>query len=188
MSTVLAAAPGFASVSREVPLAEGAREVLTIELRPLAPPAPVTSVEPPPSGGVVSSATTTSAGVASTPIPTSPERQGRADSTALAAYVVLGTGGASLIAGVVAGGFAIGQRQDAAESCGSIEFEAGRCRSDLAGPLNDARLSAGVSTAAFVISGLALAAGATLLILNKTRSRAASVRVSPGQVSAQIVF
>lgn len=104
----------------------------------------------------------------------------RSSSVTTAGWALGGVGLAGLGVGAVAGILAIGKKSDAAAqcpnpaSCGSAGLE-----SAAAG-----RALAGVSTAGFVLGGLGVAAGVTLIVVGRPRAasapqQAVSARVSP---------
>lgn len=152
------------TVHEELDVLEGTRHYVTITLTAEAPVLTTKQGEP----GVTPSSTG------------SPLAKG--------GYVVLGVGGVGLVVGAVAGGLAIAGRDEARKSCGT-DFDAQqRCASDAAGPLRDARTMAQVSTGAFVVGGVAAAAGVTLLLLSRKKDASVGVAVTPGFVMVRGAF
>lgn len=94
------------------------------------------------------------------------------------AVIAFGVGGAGLVAGAVAGGIAAARTSELKKLCGDpIE-----CPRSQQGALNDAKLSAYVSTAGFVLAGVGAVAGVTLLLVpigGGTEPRA-SILIGPG--------
>jgi hypothetical protein len=154
---IVASATGFATATREVTLAEGARETVTLELDPL-------DAQPPPAAGA-----TPAAGSVTPP------------RSRTAAWIVLGVGAAGIAAGAALGAVAMQRKNDLETTC-----PAGRCPPWAAGDLDAARNAALGSTIGFGVGAAGLALG-TFLLLRSGRSepgpRAAGgahpVRVAP---------
>ncbi|HQY64385.1 MAG: hypothetical protein IPF92_17080 [Myxococcales bacterium] len=113
--------------------------------------------------------------VAASPVP--PEAPSGGNATL--GYVVGGLGVAGLGVGALTGALAIGKNNESKELCPS----AGRCASQAGIAANDSAKTLGtVSTIAFVAGGVAVAAGAVLVLTSGPRARAAgtaSVSVGP---------
>jgi hypothetical protein len=106
------------------------------------------------------------------PLPPAPDT-GSSSGTGLriGGFVALGVGGASLVVGSILGGMAAGKKNDAALYCNP---DLSICRSQGADLMASARTEAAVSTAMFVIAGLGVAAGITLIVLAPKGSSAAA--------------
>ena len=168
-------AEGHADKTIEVPLSEGEQKEVPLEAGPgeaptvipsaTAPPSASSAAEPPPSPPPPASSATE----ASAP-PTPPLR--------IAGYVIGGVGLAGLVAGSVTGIFALAKRGDVDAHCdtsGKVCDQAGLSA------ISDARTFATVSTIAFVAGGVAVAAGATLVLFGRPVTPAAAV--APGSAA-----
>jgi hypothetical protein len=124
---------------------------VTLEKDPnyvVAPPTPPTGpgtgniVPPPPPGG-------------EQPPPPAP-----ASSPSIVPWVVMGIGGVGLVTGVITGALALGDHSTLATAC-----KGGTCPPTESGELSSYHTVGGVSTAAFIIGGVGVAAGVVLLLV-----------------------
>lgn len=102
------------------------------------------------------------------------------------AAIAFGVGGAGLVAGAVAGGIAVARTSELKKLCGDpIE-----CPRSQQGALNDAKLSAYVSTAGFVLAGVGAVAGVTLLLvpIGGASEPRASILIGPGFTGVKGTF
>lgn len=114
-----------------------------------------------------------------------PEDKG-GERSMLPVAISFGVGGAGLIAGAVAGGVAIAQLGDLKKVCGDALV----CPPSEHGHVDAANVSAGVSTAGFVLAGVGAAVGVTLLLLPPKTKTAATmgVHASPAFVGVKGTF
>lgn len=122
---------------------------------PVTPPPPVTT--PPPEAGGSSSGT----------------------AFRIAGFSALGVGGVSLVLGTVFGVVAAGKKNDAALYCNP---DLSICRSQGAALMDDAKGAATASTAFFVIAGIGVAAGITLIVLAPKSSTTTATAPAPASV------
>jgi hypothetical protein len=103
------------------------------------------------------------------------------------AFVSFGFGGLGLVIGTVTGIVSLGQTADIDDQCVD-----NHCPSSLESDADDAKAMGNLSTAAFVIAGLAAAAGTTLLLLDNRQESAAvaglELHLAPGAVQLQASF
>ena len=147
---ISASAPGFLTATAEVTLVSGQTEKLVLKLEPdpnAVKPAPV--VTPPGETGPKPEQ----------PVepPTALVEQGSSPLVP-AGGIALGVGGASLILGAVFGGLASGKQSSLDEVC--VE---GLCPASAQADIDSMNTFASVSTATFIIGGVGVALGATLL-------------------------
>lgn len=174
--TIVVRANDRPPVTKEVLLREGASERVEVRV-----PAPSPSLSAPPP----SSAQPAPSG----PQPPIEPGGGAASSVPPALkWIAFGVGGAGLVAGGVTGGLAIAGRERAREECGPEDFDGGLCRADRAGALADARLAAQIATPALVVAGVGLAAGVTLVILERKKAPTVGVVVAPGFLTVRGAF
>lgn len=126
----------------------------------VAPPPPA---PPPVDGGIVAPPPLPPGGEP----PAAPPRS----SPSLVPWIVMGIGGVGLVTGAITGGIALGDHSTLANAC-----TGGSCPSTQAGELSSYHTMGGVSTAAFVVGGIGVAAGVVLLIAQPRISTSASAR------------
>jgi hypothetical protein len=113
-----------------------------------------------------------------------PRDAGTGSSQRLAGYVTLGAGGVGLVVGAVTGVIVLGKKSD---------LDAGGCHDNVCPPsLDDERDSYNslrtVSTTAFVIGGVATAAGVVLLLTAPSKPRQVSLWVGAGSAGVKGAF
>jgi hypothetical protein len=89
-------------------------------------------------------------------------RTARSRMSPLAGWLALGMGGAALTAGAIAGGVALSAKGDLDDSC----LTPGACPAESEDDINRMQDAANLSTAGFVVGGVGLALGTTLLIIS----------------------
>lgn len=152
--SIEASAPGFLTARRTLTLSEGQSSDVVLTLEPdsnarAATPQSSTQHAPPAAES------------------TSSTRQ-------TLAYISLGVGGAGVVVGTIFGIMAMSKRNDLEKSC------AGKvCPLALQSDIDSARFSGTISTVGFVVGGLGIAAGATLLLWPQ------AVQVKTGQTTVQ---
>ncbi len=103
------------------------------------------------------------------------------------AFVAFGFGGLGLVIGTVTGIVSLNQTADIDQQCVDDH-----CPTNLASDADDAKAIGHLSTAAFVIAGLATAAGVTLLLLDDPQESATvarmQLRLAPGALQLQATF
>ncbi len=139
-----AIAPKKNKWQQKITVTEGQR--LEVKIPPLTDEAEVNEPPPPP------------------PPPQPPPDTGSSAGTGMriGGFVALGVGGVGLVVGTIMGVVASGQKNDAALYCNP---DLSICRSQGADLMASARTSAAVSTAMFVLAGVGVAAGITLIVL-----------------------
>jgi hypothetical protein len=157
---------GDRSETRSVTLAPGERRELQVDfpaplVLPAPPPAPLPSVAPPPRPVVVAEPEASAAW----PI-------------AITAFAL---GGAALIVGTVAGAVTVARAGDLEARCESAD---GCPQSDI----DEARVVAHVSTAGFVIAGVAGAAGVIAAVIAQSDDASLALRVGPGSAAVTLSF
>lgn len=153
--TIVVEAEGFPPATQKITLPEKGGVVrVPIALSKPSSPAPSSSVS---AGPTASAAPTGSALVG----PTGPQVKPLT-------IVTLGVAGASLVVGAITGGVTLGAAGDLKKRCPD-----NHCPNDEQGAYDSANTLATVSTATFVIGGVAAAAGAVLLTLDMLGGRAA---------------
>lgn len=181
-------APGHEERRLEVTLQAGDRQTLLVP--PLVPVA-----EAPPSGSTASipappapppAPPASSAVPSASAAPPAPDRgpapaQGGGTASLIAGVAALGVGGAGLALGAVAGGLSLDKIGAVDALCGGDRV----CDPSVRPVHAEGEALAHVSTAAFVVGGVAAAAGITLLVLRPGKGAAApsaKVAVGPGGV------
>jgi hypothetical protein len=172
---VEASAQGFRAATADTSLKEGATGAVSLKLEvdPSAPaatpstaaasPAPATE-QPAPVGAV-----------GATPQPGA-ESKG---SSKTMSYVLLGVGGAGLVAGSIFGVVALGKKTSLDNVCGADKIH---CPTTAQGDIDSIHSAATGSTVAFVVGGLAAGAGVILLVTAKP-SPTGDAREHPAQAS-----
>jgi hypothetical protein len=177
------AAPGHLERRLEMTLQAGDRQ--TIIVPPLSPlpeaPGPAPSATP--KTGPVPTAAPTPAAVPSA-VPTSKDAPSSPFRTG--GLVAIAIGGAAAIAGSATGGASLAKKQELDSACSG---EAPRtCAPELQRAHAEGELLAHASTAAFVLAGVAIATGITLLVVNpgsRSARPAAKVAVGPTGIVVQ---
>ncbi len=146
---ITVSAPGYLTAKGEVTVNSGERAELKLKLEP-DPNAPKdvppdTKIDPPPGGGPG-------------PEPLPPPKPAGSSPLVPAGGVALGLGGAGLILGGVFGGLASGKQGDLDEICVDKV-----CPDGASDDIDTMKSFAHVSTAGFVVGGVAAVLGATLL-------------------------
>lgn len=184
---VQASAPGYLPATQTVVLTEGARERITLSLQPDPNAAPKPTTSPPPAtdprlGGAPGTGTATPPSSASSSPPADqPHDAGVGSGRRTTAYVLLGVGGAGILAGSVFGVLALGKKADLDEQCASD----GRC-----GPgepqdtLDTANGFAMVSTIGFGVGLVSAGVGAVLLLTDKRAPSDQPAAVHVGRLTA----
>lgn len=99
-------------------------------------------------------------------------------------FVLLGVGGAALIAGAIAGGVAVGQHSELSDNCVD-----NRCEPDQYDTLDGFGVTSTVSTVALIAGGVLAATGLTLVLVAPSGdSAAASLTLSPNSLSLSATF
>ncbi|WP_437738028.1 hypothetical protein [Sorangium sp. So ce1335] len=153
--TVRATAAGFAAAEVKLTLAEGARETVTLELAPLAPPP---GASPPPITRAPDAGPVASGGGARTAL----------------GIAALGLGGVGLAAGAVGGVLAIGKHGDLSERC-----PGNRCDPSLQGEIDSYHAMGTLSTIGFVVGAVGVGAGAVLLLTAPRSQRRTGIWITP---------
>lgn len=185
---IVGAATGYEPITRSVVLKEGARESVTLTFpaaEPLfVPVAPSTSAPPPATPAA-------SAPPVREPIipPGHSPTHGRASgSSPVLAVVTLGLGGAGVVAGLVTGAMWRSQDSDIRSQCdGDI------CPARLQPDIDQAKTLGRVAVAGFIVGGLGLGAGITLLATSGSNSPSepsstTSLFVGPGTLTVKGSF
>jgi hypothetical protein len=150
--TIEASAPEYLALTKTVTLSEGESSTLALTLEP--DPAAKKKEAPPPA-------------------PEKPVASGSTKRTL--GYVSIAVGGAGVILGSAFGLMAMSKRNDLDKSCQSKI-----CAPSEQDKLDAARLQGTVSTVGFVVGGIGLAAGATLLLWpSAAEVKAGSARMQP---------
>jgi hypothetical protein len=172
---VKASAEGFKPAELRISVTQGgsADAPLTLEKDLSAATGPSTTTGP--AITTTGPGPTTMTGGGGTEVPTAPAKP-----SALP-WVAFGIGGAGLIAGAVTGAIALGKHSDLSKSC-----TGGSC-----GPAQQDELSSYhsmglISTIGFVVAGVGVATGVTLLVVRPkgTAAPATGVYVGPGSIGA----
>lgn len=174
--TIVVEAEGFPTVTQKVTLPEKGGVVRV----------PIALEKP----GTPASTGTASAGPTASAAPSGTATVGPAPGPQIKplTFVTLGVAGASLVVGAITGGITLGAASDLKQRC-----KDNHCPFDEKGAYDSANMVANVSTATFVIGGLAAAAGGVLLAVDLAGGRnkppattgpaphgaAASVRIQP---------
>jgi hypothetical protein len=162
----------------EVELTEGEQRAVALTFRkePDAGP-PASPATPAPGSPALASAPTSTATTASTVSPGTPQDAGnRGNGQRIAAFAMLGVGGAGLAAGGVLGGLAISQRDDLDNSGGCVGE---RCSTQLQSDVDDYNAMRLGSTIGFAVGGVGVATGVTLLLTAPKRRQARQQRLEP---------
>jgi hypothetical protein len=160
---IKAEADGFLSAEQSISVAEGESSsvALALEPDPNAPvaPAPGQSAAAEPSGTPIKIETP----------PDAPPRS--ASTTRTLGFVALGVGAAGLVVGGVTGVMALGKRGDLDDAC-----PGGQCPPEQRDTLDSYRSLGTISTIGFIVGGVGVAGGVTLLLTSK-KSESAQARV-----------
>jgi hypothetical protein len=165
---VVAEAPGHEPASAEVTLTEGGRDSVSLTLTPLPEQAAPAAPPVQPNGDAAP-------GAAATPTDAGPQAS---DKTL--AYVLLGVGGAGILAGGVTGFLAMSKKSDLDKNCDTPST----CPDSQKGTIDSAKSMALISTLGFGV-GVASAAVGTFLLLSDSGSTSASSEVGIGGVTAR---
>ena len=165
-----ASAQGMASSPAAITLKEASRETVTLVLQPAASAAPAS-----PAGAPGDPAATFSSDPA--PGPDSGPADSGASSMKIGGFVALGVGVVGLGVGTVFALRAGSKRGEADDLCGPDACPLSR-KAEIDELDSDADSAAGIATAGFIVGGVGVAAGVTLLILSSRES--AENRTKPG--------
>jgi hypothetical protein len=160
---VVANAPGFLPAKTSVELAEGGKQTVTLRLTPdpnaaLTPP-PETQPQPPPPQQTPD-----------TRPPPQAEHSGSGTKTV--AFVLLGVGGAGIVAGSITGLLALGQK-------GDLDCPEQKCSGPAADDLDSAKTMAMVSTISFGVGLVSAGVGTVLLLTSSSGSEKSGKRSTP---------
>lgn len=145
-----ATAQGFLKSSENVTLKEGGSGEVTLNMKvdPEAPPPPPDEHKDPNNNNNGNN-------------PQPPPPQG-GNGLRTAGIVVLGVGGAGVVLGAIFGLVAIGQKSDLSNACPVKDM----CPPGTQGKIDGANTMGWVSTIGFVVGGVAVAAGATMILVS----------------------
>ncbi|MEJ7727917.1 MAG: carboxypeptidase-like regulatory domain-containing protein [Polyangiaceae bacterium] len=169
--TLRATAAGFRAAERPFTMAEGQAETVTLTLEPeaaagAANPVPAGAIAVPPAGG-----DTTTASKGGSPMK-------------LIGFIALGVGAAGLIGGGITGGLAISEHSLLDRDCDSD----GDCPAERRETLDNFHTLSTLSTVGFIVGGVGVAGGITLLVLAPSSRKQSGATIVPyaglGQVGA----
>lgn len=152
-----AVAPGVEAYSREIELAPGTREDITVVLTRVVIERPKPIVVP-------------------QPVPDRPIDPG----TLVPAFVAFGVGAGGLIAGAVAGGIALSRVTDIQDQC-----EGNVCPDRLLDAADQAQLASTVSNIGFIVGGVGVIAGTVLVFVRPGAGDAPTTSFHVGPTSAR---
>jgi hypothetical protein len=168
--TLRAAAAGFKAAERGFVMAEGQTETVTLTLEPDGAVGPAASVEPgavaPPPAGA-----------------DTPTDSKSGSPMKLIGFIALGVGGAGLIAGGITGGLALSEHSLLERDC-----PRGDCPEERRDTLDNFHTLSTLSTVGFIVGGVGVAGGITLLLLAPSSKQQSGATIVPyaglGQVGA----
>lgn len=171
--------------TKDVQLAEAAKEIISLEFdpdaagaAPVPPPAPTETPAPAPAQSSASNASSSSAALDS----------GTNGSNNTLAYVALGVGGAGLLAGSITGVLALGKKSDLDKNDACFDGACGTEAHDDVDSLNQMRL---ISTIGFAVGAVGAGAGVVLLLTGDKETKAArrtELFVGPASLRVQGSF
>jgi hypothetical protein len=162
---IKAEADGFLPAEQSISVAEGESGSVSLTLEP-DPNASVAAAPGPTDGAHPGGAPTKIE-----PPPDAPRATGSASRTL--GFVALGVGAAGLVVGGVTGVMAMGKRGDLDDAC-----PGGQCPPEQQDTLDSYRSLGTVSTIGFIVGGVGVATGVTLLLTSKNKTESAGRQVN----------
>ena len=173
---VKASAQGCKAASASFTVGDGKETSTTVTLEKETATTPTTPTTTPTASPSTPTTTTTVTTAPPTTPPPGAEGGGGGSGLKIAGFVVLGLGGAGLIAGAVTGGIALGKHGDLAKICGA---GGNSCPSSAQSTIDTYNTMGTVSTVSFIVAGVALAAGLTMVLLAPSSKKSNAAFIQP---------
>jgi hypothetical protein len=162
---VRALGDGWVPFEAPFQIAEGGAKSVVVTMQPAPSPKPDGQPDPHPQ-----------------PLPApAPSTQMPGSPLTIVGFVLLGVGGASLIAGAITGGIAVGQHGELSDNCVD-----NRCEPAQYDTLDGFELTSTISTVTLIAGGVIAAAGLTLVLVAPSSDEPASALVTVGPASLSL--